>query len=338
MLYYLNQIERTDLKSVRASTFANIGWIEKDLENLISVNITKLIPENQLMVLFQERPFDEAADIYALDKKGDLYIFELKRWISNQENILQVLRYGQIYGQYSYEQLQELLRNYKKQPEIDLSKKHYEYFKESLDNAILPHEFNQDQHFIVITNGTDLETLNAIKYWQNKGLKIENIDYLVYNLENKYIFEFDPYNPEKEVIIEEEDGYFIVNTNKTWSETNYKEMLEQEKAAAYYERKYGISNIKKGNTVFFYHTGLGVVAYGKTIDSFKKAEINGDVDEEYFIKLKFDWKINPDVEPDNAVKSWEINSKLNSRHSFRQAVFSISEEMADAIVELSRKK
>lgn len=99
MLYYLDDSVRTNIKAVKLLTLDDIGWTEKDLENLISENIAKLIPENQLMVLFQEKPFLEAADIYALDKEGNLYIFELKRWKSNQENILQVLRYGQIYGQ-----------------------------------------------------------------------------------------------------------------------------------------------------------------------------------------------------------------------------------------------
>ena len=196
MLFYLNNADRTKIKSVKPSTFADLGWAEKDLENLISTNITRLIPENQLMVLFQERPFDEAADIYALDKKGDLYIFELKRWKGYQENILQVLRYGQIYGQYSYEQLQDLLRKYKNLPGIDLSEKHFEYFKELLDSKLNPHEFNRVQHFVVITNGTDLDTLNAIKYWEEKGLKIESIIYRIYNVGNEIIFEFNPYNPE----------------------------------------------------------------------------------------------------------------------------------------------
>lgn len=338
MLFYLNKTDRVKIKAVKLSTFADLGWSEKDLENLISVNITRLIPENQLMVLFQERPFDEAADIYALDKKGDLYIFELKLWKSEQENILQVLRYGQIYGQYSYDQLQDLLRKYKKQPDINLSEKHYEYFKEVLNSKLKLDEFNTEQHFIVITNGIDLNTLNAIKYWQDKGLKIESIVYRIYNVGSESIFEFDPYNPEREVIIEVEEGYFIVNTNITWSKTNYKEMLTNEKAAAYEDKKYGISNIKKGDTVFLYHTAVGIVAYGKAIDSYKMDDVNGNKDEEYYINLKFDWKIDPDIERDKAVKSWEINDKLKSGYKFRPPVFSIPENMAKIIIELAKTK
>ena len=155
-------------------------------------------------------------------------------------------------------------------------------------------------------------------------------------VDKKIIYEFNPYNPENELIIEVEEGYFIVNTNVTWSQTNYKDMLNQKKASGYYERKYGISYIKKGDTVFLYHTGVGIVAYGKTSGTYKMADVNGDKDGEYYVELEFEWKIDPDTEPDQAVKAWEINEKLKSGHRFRQTVFSISREMADTIKELSK--
>jgi predicted RNA-binding protein with PUA-like domain len=338
VLYYLDDSVRTNIKAVKLLTLDDIGWTEKDLENLISENITKLIPENQLMVLFQEKPFLEAADIYALDKEGNLYIFELKRWKSNQENILQVLRYGQIYGQYSYEQLQDMLRNYKKMPDLDLAEKHFEYFREVMEDKLSPNNFNRKQKFIVVTNGNDLQTLNAIKYWQDKGLDIESIIYKVYKIGNEILLDFNPYNPEREVIIEEEEGCFIVNTNITWSKTNYREMLNEEKASAYYDRKNGITRIKKGDEVFLYHTGVGIIAFGKAIDNWKSKDIYGDKNEEYYIKLRFDWKIDPDVEADRAVKAWEINNELKSGHRFRQTVFSISKEMAEVIKKLCRLK
>lgn len=322
---------------VKAKRFSDIGWKEKDLENLIASNILKLIPESQLMVLFQEKPFREAADIYALDKNGDLYIFELKRWRGQQENLLQVLRYGQIYGQYSYEQLQEMLRRYERIQDLDLANKHYEYFKDSIKDQLSPSDFNNDQHFIVITNGVDIDTRNAIKYWQDKGLKIDSIIYRVYSVGNKHILEFNPYNPEGEVIIEEEQGYYIVNTNLTWSDSDYKDMLSQQKAAAYGSRRFGIRNISKGDTVFLYHSGSGVIAFGNAVDSYKTTYHKGHKEEEFFIPLKFEWQVDPDSEPERAIRAWEINRKLGSQYSFRQTVFAIPEKMAKVIKGLANK-
>lgn len=337
MLFYLNSESKTEIKPVVANTFSSIEWKEKDLENLIASNMPRLIPESQLMVLFQEKPFKEAADIYALDNKGDLYIFELKRWKGQQENLLQVLRYGQIYGQYSYEQLQDMLRRYEKIGDIDLAEKHYEYFSDFLNEKLNPSDFNKDQHFVVITNGIDIDTRNSIKYWQDKGLKIESIIYRVYSIGGKYIMEFNPYNPGGEVIVEEEQGYFIVNTNLTWSESDYQDMLSKQKAAAYGNRRFGIRNISKGDTVYLYHTGLGVVAYGKAIENYHKTYNKGHKEEEYFVPLKFDWSVDPDSKPEKAIHAWEINRKLGSQYSFRQTVFSIPEKMAEVIKELANR-
>ena len=136
MLFHLDTKNISNLKQAKISSLSNFGFTEKDLENLISKNISKIIPENQLMVLFQERPFDEAADIYALDITGKLYIFELKRWKSNKENILQVLRYGQIFGQYDYYQLNKLLISHTKNQKIDLAEAHYLYFEEDLEKPL----------------------------------------------------------------------------------------------------------------------------------------------------------------------------------------------------------
>jgi hypothetical protein len=330
MLFFLNDNKKAEIESVKSTSFQNIKWKEKDLENLIANNITRLIPENQLMVLFQEKPLIEAADIYALNKNGDLYIFELKRWESKQENVLQVLRYGQKYGQYKYDQLQDMLRKYEKDPSLDLAKNHYDYFKESIDKQLEPSQFNRDQYFVVITNGTDVDTRNAIKYWQDRGLKIDSLIYKIYSVEEKNILEFNPYNPGNEVIIEEEQGYFIVNTNLTFRPRKYMEMLDEHKAAAYGDRKFSIKRIKKGNTVFLYQNSVGIIAYGKTTDHYKT-----NSDDELYVPLNFQWKINPDTDKNKAVHGWEINRKLGSQYAFRQTVFSIPKNMADAIKELA---
>ena len=54
-------------------------------------------------------------------------------------------------------------------PDLDLAEKHFEYFREVMEDKLSPNNFNRKQKFIVVTNGNDLQTLNAIKYWQDKG-------------------------------------------------------------------------------------------------------------------------------------------------------------------------
>ena len=53
---------------------------EKDLENLLAKNLSDLYAEGgQLMPIFQERQGQEEPDLCALDKNGNLIVFELKR-------------------------------------------------------------------------------------------------------------------------------------------------------------------------------------------------------------------------------------------------------------------
>ena len=50
----------------------------------------------------QSRRWQEEPDLMAVDKNGYLYIFELKAWESHPSNLLQVLRYAQLYGPSKY--------------------------------------------------------------------------------------------------------------------------------------------------------------------------------------------------------------------------------------------
>lgn len=131
MLYRLK--EDKNYEKVKRTTLANIGWKEKNLEDLLSKNINDLIYSNDLMTIFTQRVWKEEPDILALDVTGDLYIFELKRWASNPENLLQVLRYGQLYGGSNYDELNELYKKHHMGAGelLDAHKKHFDLTESS---------------------------------------------------------------------------------------------------------------------------------------------------------------------------------------------------------------
>ena len=52
-----------------------------------------LFEGNELMPICQERPQQEEADIYALNERGELVIFELKRDGAGADAVHQALRY-----------------------------------------------------------------------------------------------------------------------------------------------------------------------------------------------------------------------------------------------------
>ena len=338
MLYELQSEhpERSARVAIRPPEYFSIQ--EKHIENFMKSRLSEIVSEDHLMLIGQERRWQEEADLLAIDRAGILYIFELKRWESNTENLLQVLRYGQIFGRYPYEDLEALARR-QQQLEGSLQKAHQKYFdlREPIDQS----EFNLEQHFVLVTNGVDADTISAVDYWSRKGVRISCSPYRLYEINGSPYIQFDTFNPRGDVVVEANTQHYVVNTNRTWSEDAWDDMLgtrEKGKASAYGSRKWSICNIPANSIVYLYHKGVGVIAKGKATDSFKEASHENSVDEEFYVPLDFEWAVDRDDWNGHAISAWDINSRLNSGHRFRQTVFAISEKMAQTIDELAEEK
>lgn len=323
----------SDVAKVKEISLASSGLKEKDLENVISKRIERLVRTDQLMVIMQERQRQEEPDILAIDEKGKLYIFELKRWEGRSENLLQALRYGQKFGRYNYEKLNWFYQSYRhsKQGRINLHEAHKDFFE--LDKVLDKDSFNIDQHFVIVTNGLDYDTWDAIAYWKNKGLSISPLVYRIFKINEELYIDFDPYGPIPDAPKEPESGLFVINTNKTYMPEVYKEMVAERKGSAYYGRKYSIQNIKAGNSVCLYHVGAGVIGIGKAKTDYMKKGINGDTDEEYYVQINFEYliDINENNWQEKTVHAWEINNYFNTSYRFRQTVFQLPYEFSDFI-------
>jgi len=342
MLYHLTkknkETDPAELKPVRLSALSKAGWEEKDLENVLAKKIEYVIRGDQLMVIFQERRFQEEADILAVDEKGTLYIFELKRWQSDESTLLQVIRYGQIFGQYKYEDLERLFRIYITDATASLREHHATHFELDEGAILSPSDFNKKQQFVVVTAGADLQTLDAIRYWRRNNLPITALTYHVYEFDGEFLIEFHSYSPEPDDYAALLTNNHVVNTNATYMENAYKDMLRECKAAAYYDRKYAVDGIRKGDRVFLYHTGVGVCAMGRAIDSVKEVDYGNDPGAEHFVRLKIEYAADPVSEPQKCVRASEINQAVSASYRFRQTAFSITAEMADAIEALLKSK
>ena len=333
MLYQLirGEKEAPALAAADLSSLHAAGWKEKDLENILAEQIDLVVREDRLLVISQERRGQEEPDILALDETGVLFIFELKRWAGEQSNLLQVIRYGQIAGQIDYEELNRRFQRHSPR-EMDLAALHANYF--GLDQPLLPGEFNHDQRFVVITAGIDIRTLEAIRYWKEKGLPIDAITYHVYSFGGEFLLEFHSYSPDPEDYFEVISDAHVVNTNVTWSDRNWREMLAENKAAAYYRRKSAIDKIQRGDRVYLYHTGVGIVAAGRAKEGVRVRDYDGDSDAEHYVPVEFHYKVNPESDREKGVRASDINRALGTNHRFRQVRFSISKEMADTIEQL----
>lgn len=118
MLFKLEK-DTTNILMVKRIRLNDFGWDERKLQKLLFQNLDRVIQEEELLPIMESRQWQEEPDLMAIDKNGDLWIFELKAWESQQTNLLQALRYGQKFGQYDYDDLQELYSKFDKGELVD---------------------------------------------------------------------------------------------------------------------------------------------------------------------------------------------------------------------------
>lgn len=98
---------------------------------------------------------------------------------------------------------------------------------------------------------------------------------------------------EKELEFEEvvNSAFHVLNTNRRHDENDHDHMLNNGIAAAFYDPwKHNIDRIKKGDLVFLYENGVGIVAYGKGSGTTLKKDRYDDKDECHYQELS-DFKV-----------------------------------------------
>ena len=315
---HLAERKRTD----RLQTF---GLDERGLQDILFKSLDRLFPDDELILLMQSRRWQEEPDLMAVDKAGDLYIFELKAWESQSENLLQVLRYGQLYGSYQYSDLDEMYRRLGGAAQ-SLAAAHRDKFEQ----AVGEEDFNRREIFVVMTNGLDYRTREAIQYWRRTGLDVRPWVYRVYGGQtDEMLLEISAFrvgdNPYEDLA----GGYYILNTNIRNSEEDHNDMVANGKAAAYFDPwKFKIERLRKGDVVFLYQSGVGIVAVGEADGKLQKKPYHDNPehkDEEYFMKLKQFRPVSP------ALKAADIKRITEINHQFMSVNFGLDSDSGKAL-------
>lgn len=247
--------------------FADLGKIEKDLEVLLADQLLDVLFEGAaLMPVFQERPLQAEADLYALNRIGDLVIFELKRGFAGADAMLQALRYGQDTGQWTFNMLEAKYRSYCRNETASLADAHREAF--SLERLLLPSEFNIKQHFIIVGNAANDSLINAVDYWKRQGMSIDFLPYRVYSIGDEYYFEFFALPYDRHQNPSSVKGV-LFDTNRAYDEDAIWEMMEKNRVAAYGGIRYVVEYLNPKDIVFFSHKWVGVVAAAEVVGSAK---------------------------------------------------------------------
>ena len=246
---------------------------EKDLENLLASHLLDVLFEDAaLQPIFQERSRQAEADVYALNKSGDLVIFELKRGLAFEDAVLQAIGYAQGAGRWSFSELQyryDLYMKSKKLATSGLRESHREAFQ--LEAPLQPSDFNRRQHLYIVGNAVNEGLISAIDYWKRQGLSVEFLPYRIYEIGDEQYFEFFsiPYDRHRN------PGTIkgvLFDTNLSWDEGAIWEMMEKRRVAAYGDVKHVVEYLNPGDTVFFYHKWAGVVAAAEVLSGPVKLE------------------------------------------------------------------
>jgi len=331
MLFKLNPT-KNEIDIVSRIRLKDFGWDEKKFQNLLFQNLDRVIQEEELLLIMQSRQWQEEPDLMAVDENGDLWIFELKAWESQQSNILQALRYGQKHGQYNYDDLDEIYSKFAKEKLIDTHKKRFP------DKNITPQQFNRSQHFVIITNGLDVQTREAIIFWRERGLDVRPWIYRIYQTRNKELYlEFNTFRMKDDPFEDIEEGYFIVNTNISHSKKDDRDMLKEKKAAAFFDPwKKSIKRIQPEDRVFLYRSGTGIIARGIAKCPCKKKAYHDNpkyADEEYYVELKKFIICSFPLTPS------DINNITGINYRFMKTCFAIDKESGSKIwKEISKRE
>jgi hypothetical protein len=312
--------EKQTAERISGERLQTFNLTERDLQNILFHTLDRLLYDEELLLLMQSRNWQEEPDLMALDKDGRLYIFELKAWESRSANILQVLRYGQMYGNSKYDELNQYFTK------IDgTGRSLKEAHRDNFGSSISEDQFNTDQVFIVMTNGLDYKTREAIQYWRNRNLDVRLWVYRVYQTNrNEMLLEISPFavgdNPFEDITGQ---GYYILNTDFRSNPKNHEDMMAKRKAAAYGTPwKYKIARLSKGDTVFLYQSGVGIVAVGKANGILEKHP-HGDPpspEDEYAMSLKHFILLN------NPLSAAEIKEITDTDYRFMGTMFALDAE------------
>lgn len=317
---------------IRGIDLKSIGIDERAFQEILYRSLDNLIPDDELLLLMQSRRWQEEPDLMAIDKDGNLFIFELKAWESRSDNLLQVLRYGQIFGNHNYEDMNTLFRKFEKD-----GKELKDAFKVVFGKDMDISKFNSNQVFVVVTNGIDYKTREAIQYWRIRGLDVRPWIYRIYKEGNSEPqIEISAFSTEDNPYEDLAEGYYILNTNYRNDEEDHNSMLSEKIASAYFSPwKNKIKNLSKGDIVFLYQSGIGIVAKGKVCSTLKKRNYHGNpkyIDEEYYVKLdQFNLLENP-------LKASEIKEITEVNYRFMSTMFGIDKESGGKLVRASANR
>ena len=288
MIYSITLDKTYGPKPVETKTLSALGWSEKDLENYLFAHLPDFVSED-LMVIGQSSPFQETVDLVALDREGDLWLFELKKVQGTSENLLQVLRYSQLFAQASFDDLDQIFRRFRNVKDRSLAVAFCDHF--GFDSSAAPSwadRLGKRHHLVVVTDGTDDDSLSAINHWQRHGLDVQAWPYRVYSGDSdSFKLDFPELFASGRRVSRRPASVFIVNTSRKGESRSNNEDFMREKECALVTSEpwiWKIFNIPTGSKVMLYANRVGIIAVGIATGERRMEDLNGE--KAHYVRLR----------------------------------------------------
>jgi hypothetical protein len=200
-----------------------------------------------------------------------------------------------------------------------------EVHQATFDVQLREGEFNTKQVFVVVTNGIDHKTREAVQYWCARGLDVRPWVYRVYRgTTGSMLLEMSRFATKDDPYEDIQEGFHILNTNYRNDPTDHETMIREHVASAFFTPwKEKIQHIAKGDVVFLYQSGVGIVALGLASGQLQKRAYQGDAqhpDDDFSMSLsKFQLVAPP-------MQATEIKQICGVNYRFMSTLFSIDAE------------
>jgi hypothetical protein len=163
-----------------------------------------------------------------------------------------------------------MLQTYRKGNPVNLQQEHQIGF--DLEHPLDRSAFNKRQHLIIVGSAGDAELIRNVDYWKSKGISISFIPYRVYQIGGEHYFEFFSLPYDQHSNPGQAKGV-IFDTNLSYDEDGIWYMCDGSRVAAFGGIKGIVHSFSKGDIVFLYHKGQGIVAAGEV-----KSDVKEDKD------------------------------------------------------------
>lgn len=300
------------------------GGSEKDLEDYLKSVIGDLIFP-QYLVFGNERSFQGEADLFAVNGRGDLVLFELKvHGHYDRGKIYQAMSYAQIFSTWRYESM----NGHFKKCFPNASGNLLDEFEDHFGYRIDPADFNRHQRIIIISHSSAPDTMAVSSYWKSKGIDLEEYFYRFYDSDGRTLFELS-----NELFFNQNSGHCWINTCSKHIPYAVYDMVSNRKAAIYEERKGAIGGWMNRGNIFLYQNGYGIVAAGIGTATIKD-EYNQFLDaNERSIRLSgFVSGVDPVAKKiECSIPPWRIKALLGRDFYFPNSIVTLGKDEAEKL-------